>query len=69
MRVRANVQPTPGQELARPHRLASFKRPRRYVFVEEIPRSPVGKLLRRRLVNGEYTPESSAPAETKGSPV
>jgi 2-furoate---CoA ligase len=49
--------------------LANFKRPRRYVFVEEIPRSPVGKLLRRRLVNGEYTPESSAPAETKGSPV
>ena len=48
--------------------LASFKRPRRYVFVEEIPRSPVGKLLRRRLVSGEYTPESSAPAEEKGSP-
>ena len=34
--------------------LASFKRPRRYVFVMEIPKSPVGKLLRRRLVAGEY---------------
>ena len=34
--------------------LANFKRPRRYVFVESIPRSPVGKLLRRKLVAGEY---------------
>jgi 2-furoate---CoA ligase len=34
--------------------LANFKRPRRYVFVEELPRSPVGKLLRRKLVAGEY---------------
>jgi 2-furoate---CoA ligase len=39
--------------------LAGFKRPRRYVFVEEIPKSPVGKLLRRKLVAGEYTVESS----------
>ena len=34
--------------------LANFKRPRRYVFVREIPKSPVGKLLRRKLVAGEY---------------
>jgi len=34
--------------------LANFKRPRRYVFVDEIPKSPVGKLLRRKLVAGEY---------------
>jgi 2-furoate---CoA ligase len=34
--------------------LANFKRPRRYVFVAEIPKSPVGKLLRRKLVAGEY---------------
>jgi 2-furoate---CoA ligase len=33
-------------------------RPRRYVFVEEIPKSPVGKLLRRKLVAGEYQPEA-----------
>ena len=39
--------------------LANFKRPRRFVFVEEIPKSPVGKLLRRRLVAGEYPPEKS----------
>jgi 2-furoate---CoA ligase len=34
--------------------LASFKRPRRYLFVEDLPRSPVGKLLRRKLADGEY---------------
>jgi 2-furoate---CoA ligase len=34
--------------------LADYKRPRRFVFVEEIPKSPVGKLLRRKLVAGEY---------------
>jgi 2-furoate---CoA ligase len=43
--------------------LASFKRPRRYVFVETIPKSPVGKLLRRKLVAGEYEPELRLPAE------
>jgi 2-furoate---CoA ligase len=41
--------------------LANFKRPRRFVFVEELPRSPVGKLLRRKLVAGEYRP-AAAPA-------
>jgi len=37
--------------------LANFRRPRRIVFVEAIPKSPVGKLLRRLLVAGEYTAE------------
>lgn len=32
--------------------LARFKRPRRYVFVQEIPKSPVGKILRRVLREG-----------------
>ena len=41
--------------------LANFKRPRRYVFVEAIPKSPVGKLLRRLLVAGEYTTEKTPP--------
>jgi 2-furoate---CoA ligase len=40
--------------------LADFKRPRRYVFIEEIPKSPVGKLLRRKLVAGEYRLEHDA---------
>ncbi len=34
--------------------LANFKRPRRYVFVAEIPKSPVGKILRRLLQSGDY---------------
>jgi 2-furoate---CoA ligase len=34
--------------------LANFKRPRRCVFLNTLPKSPVGKLLRRKLVAGEY---------------
>jgi 2-furoate---CoA ligase len=42
--------------------LANFKRPRRYVFVADIPKSPVGKLLRRKLVAGDYEPAPAAAA-------
>ena len=41
--------------------LANFKRPRSYVFVDDIPKSPVGKILRRMLVAGDYRPESQRP--------
>jgi 2-furoate---CoA ligase len=41
--------------------LANFKRPRRYVFVRDIPKSPVGKLLRRNLVAGDFVGEGNAP--------
>ncbi|MFC4767740.1 class I adenylate-forming enzyme family protein [Effusibacillus consociatus] len=34
--------------------LSNFKRPRKYVLVKAIPKSPVGKILRRKLRNGEY---------------
>jgi 2-furoate---CoA ligase len=34
--------------------LARFKRPRAYVFVEQVPRSASGKLLRRFLRDGQY---------------
>ncbi|MDP6831236.1 MAG: AMP-binding protein [Alphaproteobacteria bacterium] len=37
--------------------LPPFKRPRAYVFIQEVPKSPVGKILRRMLVDGEYTVE------------
>ncbi len=40
--------------------LVNFKRPREYVFVREIPKSPVGKVLRRKLVAGEYESDKSA---------
>jgi 2-furoate---CoA ligase len=42
--------------------LANFKRPRRIVFVDAIPKSPVGKLLRRLLVAGEYVAEREPPS-------
>jgi 2-furoate---CoA ligase len=38
--------------------LADYKRPRDWVFVAEIPKSPVGKVLRRKLVAGEYQREA-----------
>jgi 2-furoate---CoA ligase len=41
--------------------LADFKRPRRFVFVDALPKSPVGKLLRRLLVAGDYQPEHAPP--------
>lgn len=36
--------------------LARFKRPREYILVDEIPRSPVGKILRRELRAGHFQP-------------
>ena len=39
--------------------LANFKRPRRYVFVAAIPKSPVGKILRRKLATDEYQAEQT----------
>ena len=44
---------------ARASSLAGFKRPRRFVFVRTIPKSPVGKLLRRKLKDGDYEPDLS----------
>ena len=40
--------------------LARFKRPREYILVEEIPRSAVGKILRRELRAGHYRPWTAA---------
>jgi acyl-coenzyme A synthetase/AMP-(fatty) acid ligase len=34
---------------------AAFKRPRRVAFVEAIPRTASGKILRRLLRDGQYT--------------
>ncbi len=39
--------------------LQNFKRPREYVFVRAIPKSPVGKILRRLLVAGDYEREAA----------
>jgi 2-furoate---CoA ligase len=45
------------EQFCRTSGLANFKRPRRIVFVEDLPKSPVGKLLRRMLVSGDYQQE------------
>lgn len=39
--------------------LAGYKRPRRIIFVNDLPKSPVGKLLRRVLAAGKYNPETT----------
>ena len=53
----ASVEPAALDAWCRASRLADYKRPRDYVFVAEIPKSPVGKILRRLLVAGEYRRE------------
>src|SRR4051812_13775483 len=59
---RAAVSESDLDQFCRTSGLANFKRPRRYVFVEAIPKSPVGKLLRRKLVAGEYEAEKGTAA-------
>ena len=50
---RASVDAEELDAFCRNSDLANFKRPREYVFVKDIPKSPVGKILRRMLVGGE----------------
>jgi fatty-acyl-CoA synthase len=38
--------------------LARYKVPREVIFLEELPRNPTGKVLRRKLAEYEYDPES-----------
>ncbi|MGQ9367073.1 AMP-binding protein [Azospirillum sp. ST 5-10] len=62
-KVVAFVKRAPGLERAaidahcRASGLANFKRPREVVFLDAIPKSPVGKILRRKLLAGEFEPE------------
>lgn len=56
---RATVDPEALDAHCRASSLANFKRPRRYVFVTAIPKSPVGKILRRKLIAGEYETEQN----------
>ncbi len=55
IKLRSHVDVQALDEFARGSELMSFKRPREYVFVREIPKSPVGKILRRKLVAGEFS--------------
>ncbi|WP_062308900.1 AMP-binding protein [Polynucleobacter sinensis] len=54
IKAAASVDSRVLDEYCRSSDLVNFKRPREYVFVKEIPKSPVGKVLRRKLVAGEY---------------
>jgi 2-furoate---CoA ligase len=51
------VEPATLDTWCRQSSLADYRRPREYVFVAEIPKSPVGKFLRRLLVSGDYRKE------------
>jgi 2-furoate---CoA ligase len=57
VRRAAPVEPAALDEWCRESSLADYKRPREYIFVTEVPKSPVGKILRRLLVAGEYARE------------
>jgi 2-furoate---CoA ligase len=50
------------EQFCRTSGLANFERPRRFVFVDALPKSPVGKLLRRLLVAGDYQIEHAPPS-------
>jgi len=63
IKPRAAVEPGELDAFCRAAGLANYKRPRRYIFVNEIPKSPVGKLLRRKLVAGEYEAAPAPPAQ------
>ena len=66
IKPRAAIEADELDAFCRSSGLAGFKRPRRYIFVADIPKSPVGKLLRRKLVAGEYevaTAGAKAPAQ------
>lgn len=45
--------------------LTAYKRPKRVVVVDAVPKSPVGKVLRRQLVAGEYEARGEAGAAGK----
>lgn len=54
VKTHGDISPEALNEYCQHSDLLNFKRPREYVFVREIPKSPVGKILRRKLVAGEY---------------
>lgn len=63
VKPRGETSPEALNEHVRQSDLQNFKRPRDYVFVREIPKSPVGKILRRKLIAGDY---ETLPAHEEG---
>jgi fatty-acyl-CoA synthase/long-chain acyl-CoA synthetase len=65
--VKAFVVLKPGMSLPREEitrrfkdAIAGYKRPRYIEFVEQLPRDPIGKLLRRELSARPVTPDQAA---------
>lgn len=54
IKLKIEVAPSELDQHCRESSLPDFKRPREYVFVKALPKSPVGKILRRKIVTGEY---------------
>ena len=54
VKLRAGADAQSLDEYCRTSTLPNYKRPREYVFVREVPKSPVGKILRRKLIAGEF---------------
>jgi 2-furoate---CoA ligase len=69
VKTRGDTSPEALNEYCQQSDLLNFKRPREYVFVREIPKSPVGKILRRKLVAGEYeaTPAPAQQQQNEGA--
>ena len=65
VKLRASVAADALDAHCRASDLVNFKRPRDYVFVREIPKSPVGKVLRRMLIAGDYEPAGDGKDGTK----
>jgi 2-furoate---CoA ligase len=68
VKTKGDTSPEALNEYCQHSDLLNFKRPREYVFVREIPKSPVGKILRRKLVAGEYEAVAGAGPTNQGAP-
>ncbi|MGZ5198677.1 MAG: AMP-binding protein [Telluria sp.] len=66
VKPRGDISPDTLNEHCQHSDLLNFKRPREYVFVREIPKSPVGKILRRKLVAGEYEIVATSAPQNQG---
>ena len=67
VKTHGDISPEALNEYCQHSDLLNFKRPREYVFVREIPKSPVGKILRRKLVAGEYEAMPAAGTKNEGT--